>query len=205
MTAESKLFLISAASGTGKSSLINSAMNELENIGKKVELSISYTTRDERSDNQDFYFFISKENFQDKINDNFFLEHAEVHGNMYGTSREFVQEKLFQGINLILEIDVQGVQSIKNKTFPCESIFLLPPSMQSLSDRLHSRGTNSRDNIDLRIKNAYSEIFHAKKYDHILINDDFEECCKNLVSIIQGENAFPFDDAKEMFLKKLLY
>ena len=118
---------------------------------------------------------------------------------MYGTSREFVQEKLLQGINLILEIDVQGVQSIKNKTFPCESIFLLPPSMQSLSDRLQSRGTNSRDNIDLRIKNAYSEIFHAKKYDHILINDDFEECCKNLVSIIQGENAFPFDDAKKCF------
>ena len=100
MTVESKLFLISAASGTGKSSLINSAMTELENIGKKVELSISYTTRDERSDNQDFYFFISKENFQDKINDNFFLEHAEVHGNMYGTSREFVQEKLSLGLLL---------------------------------------------------------------------------------------------------------
>ena len=73
MTVESKLFLISAASGTGKSSLINSAMTKLENIGKKVELSISYTTRDERSDNQDFYFFISKENFQDKINDNFLI------------------------------------------------------------------------------------------------------------------------------------
>ena len=65
--------------------------------------------------------------------------------------------------------------------------------------------SNSKDNINLRIKNAYSEIFHAKKYDHILINDDFEECCKNLVSIILGENNFPFDDAKEMFLKKLLY
>ena len=108
MTSVSKLFLISAASGTGKSSLINSAINKIQKLGQKVELSISYTTRKERSDNQDYYYFIDKLDFQDKLNKNFFLEHAKVHGNMYGTSREFVEEKLLEGINLILEIDVQG-------------------------------------------------------------------------------------------------
>ena len=204
MTSVSKLFLISAASGTGKSSLINSAINKIQKLGQKVELSISYTTRKERSDNQDYYYFIDKFDFQDKLNKNFFLEHAKVHGNMYGTSREFVEEKLLEGINLILEIDVQGVQSIKNKMFPCESIFLLPPSIQSLKDRLEIRGTNTKANIDLRIKNAYKEISHAKNYDHILINDDFDECCNNLVSIILGENDFPTDSKTEMFLKKLL-
>ena len=126
---KAKLFLISAASGTGKSSLINAVLDNLNSKNFNVELSISHTTRKKRGGSQDYYTFTSEDDFKNKVSNDFFLEHALVHGNFYGTSKDFVETKIAEGINIILEIDVKGVQQIKSTTFPHESIFLLPPSI----------------------------------------------------------------------------
>ena len=140
---------------------------------------------------------------QQQIND-FFLEYALVHGNLYGTSKDFVETKIAEGINIILEIDVQGVQQIKSTNFPHESIFLLPPSIDSLTERLNERGTNSKESIELRLSNAMKEIPSCNNYDHILVNDVFEDCCNDLARIITGEDSFPMNSKKELFLTKLL-
>ena len=120
---KAKLFLISAASGTGKSSLINAVLDNLNSKNFNVELSISHTTRKKRGGSQDYYIFTSEDDFKNKVSNDFFLEHALVHGNFYGTSKDFVETKIAEGINIILEIDVQGVQQIKSTNFPHESIF----------------------------------------------------------------------------------
>ncbi len=166
---KAKLFLISAASGTGKSSLINAVLDNLNSKNFNVELSISHTTRKKRGGSQDYYIFTSEDDFKNKVSNDFFLEHALVHGNFYGTSKDFVETKIAEGINIILEIDVQGVQQIKSTNFPHESIFLLPPSIESLTERLNERGTNSKESIELRLSNAMKEIPSCKDYDHILV------------------------------------
>ena len=201
---KAKLFLISAASGTGKSSLINAVLDNLNSKNFNVELSISHTTRKKRGGSQDYYIFTSEDDFKNKVSDDFFLEHALVHGNFYGTSKDFVETKIAEGINIILEIDVQGVQQIKSTDFPHESIFLLPPSIESLTERLNERGTNSKESIELRLSNAMKEIPSCKDYDHILVNDVFEDCCNDLARIITGEDSFPMNSKKELFLTKLL-
>src|SRR5210317_2230782 len=129
-----KLFLVSAPSGAGKSSLINAVLAKANQSHLPLELSISYTTRSPRKgeSNGSQYFFISKKNFLDKKNSHFFLEDAEVHGNLYGTSFEFVESKLNAGVNLILEIDVHGFSQINDLDINYESIFILPPSISSL-------------------------------------------------------------------------
>ena len=201
---KAKLFLISAASGTGKSSLINAVLDNLNSRNFNVELSISHTTRKKRGGSQDYYIFTSEDDFKNKVSNDFFLEYALVHGNLYGTSKDFVETKIAEGINIILEIDVQGVQQIKSTNFPHESIFLLPPSIDSLTERLNERGTNSKESIELRLSNAMKEIPSCNNYDHILVNDVFEDCCGDLVRIITGEDSFPMNPKKELFLTKLL-
>ncbi len=201
-----KLFLISAASGTGKSSLINTVLSRLEKDSLSVELSISHTTRLPRKDEHESkdYFFINRDSFTVKIKNNFFLEYAKVHDHYYGTSRSFVEEKLASGINLILEIDVQGVDQIKQLSLPSQSIFLLPPSLESLEDRLSLRGSNSPDSIKLRLQNAFSELPKCSTYDHIIINDDFYSCSQELIDIIKGEHKSPYNSKIQEFLDKLL-
>ena len=201
---KAKLFLISAASGTGKSSLINAVLDNLNSRNFNVELSISHTTRKKRGGSQDYYIFTSEDDFKNKVSNDFFLEYALVHGNLYGTSKDFVETKIAEGINIILEIDVQGVQQIKSTNFPHESIFLLPPSIDSLTERLNERGTNSKESIELRLSNAMKEIPSCNNYDHILVNDVFEDCCNDLARIITGEDSFPMNSKKELFLTKLL-
>jgi guanylate kinase len=126
-----KLFLVSAPSGAGKSSLIDAVLAKANQSHLLLELSVSYTTRSPRKgeSNGNQYFFISEEEFIEKKNSNFFLEHAKVHDNWYGTSLDFVQLKLGSGVNLILEIDVQGFRQINDLSFSYDSIFILPPSM----------------------------------------------------------------------------
>ena len=201
---KAKLFLISAASGTRKSSLINAVLDNLNSRNFNVELSISHTTRKKRGGSQDYYIFTSEDDFKNKVSNDFFLEYALVHGNLYGTSKDFVETKIAEGINIILEIDVQGVQQIKSTNFPHESIFLLPPSIDSLTERLNERGTNSKESIELRLSNAMKEIPSCNDYDHILVNDVFENCCNDLARIITGEDSFPMNSKKELFLTKLL-
>ena len=203
-----KLFLVSAPSGAGKSSLIDAVLAKANQSHLPLELSISYTTRSPRKgeSNGNQYFFISEEEFTDKKNSNFFLEHAEVHGNWYGTSLDFVKSKLSSGVNLILEIDVQGFRQINELDIKYESIFILPPSIYSLEERIKSRGDEDIESIYLRLKNAKDELAYAKEYKHIIINDSFEDAEKELFNIIAQENSANKQNIEEVqqFLAQLL-
>ena len=203
-----KLFLVSAPSGAGKSSLIDAVLASAKQSDLALELSISYTTRSPRKgeSNGNQYFFISEEDFIDKKNSNFFLEYAKVHGNWYGTSVDFVESKLSSGINLILEIDVQGFRQINELEIKYESIFILPPSIYSLEERIKSRGDEDIESINLRLKNAKDELAYAKEYKHIIINDSFEDAEKELFNIIAQENSANKQNIEEVqqFLAQLL-
>ena len=203
-----KLFLVSAPSGAGKSSLIDAVLASAKKSDLALELSISYTTRSPRKgeSNGNQYFFIYEEDFLNKKNSNFFLEDAEVHGNWYGTSVDFVESKLSSGINLILEIDVQGYRQINELDIKYESIFILPPSIYSLEERIKSRGDEDIESINLRLKNAKDELAYAKEYKHIIINDSFEDAEKELFSIIAQENLANKQNTEEVqqFLAQLL-
>ena len=203
-----KLFLVSAPSGAGKSSLIDAVLASAKQSDLALELSISYTTRPPRKgeSNGNQYFFISEEDFIDKKNSNFFLEYAKVHGNWYGTSVDFVESKLSSGINLILEIDVQGFRQINELDIKYESIFILPPSIYSLEERIKSRGDEDIESINLRLKNAKDELAYAKEYKHIIINDSFEDAEKELFNIIAQENSANKQNIEEVqqFLAQLL-
>jgi len=203
-----KLFLVSAPSGAGKSSLIDAVLATANQSDLPLELSISYTTRSPRKgeSNGNQYFFISEEDFLDKKNSDFFLEHAEVHGNWYGTSLDFVQSKLSSGINLILEIDVQGFRQINDLSLNHDSIFILPPSIHSLEERIKSRGDEDLESINLRLKNAKDELTYANEYKHIIINDSFDDAQKELFSIISQENPVNKQNREEVqqFLAQLL-
>ena len=204
-----KLFLVSAPSGAGKSSLINKVLASAHDSNLPLELSISYTTRSPRkgeSNDVDWYFFISDEDFLDKKNSNFFLEHAQVHGNWYGTSLDFVQSKLNSGVNLILEIDVQGFRQINDLSLNYESIFILPPSIRSLEERIKSRGDKDLEAINLRLKNAKDELSYANEYKHIINNDSFDEAAKELFNIIAQEEPSNKKNTQEVqqFLAQLL-
>ena len=204
----SNLFLISAPSGTGKSTLINSVLDRAHKSKFPLELSISYTTRKPRvgETDSDHYFFISPEEFARKRESNFFLEYAEVHGNWYGTSIEFVQSKLDNGISLILEIDVQGYRQINSMSLDYESIFILPPSIRALEERIKNRGDNDLASINLRLENAKKELICASEYSNMIINDSFEVASDTLYQIITQEKPIIQPNHKELeqFLDKLL-
>ena len=208
MKKESKLFLVSAPSGAGKSSLIDAVLASANQSDLALELSISYTTRSPRKgeSNGSQYFFISKKNFLDKKNSHFFLEDAEVHGNLYGTSVEFVESKLNAGVNLILEIDVQGFRQINDLDINYESIFILPPSISSLEKRIKARGDDDVEAINLRLKNAKDELSFASEYQHIIVNDSFEVAAGQLLSIISQETPLNNKNTEEVkqFLSQLL-
>jgi guanylate kinase len=177
------LFIISAASGAGKTSLVKALVAYNPNI----KVSISFTTRQPRVGERDGedYFFLDEANFKKKIENNEFLEMAECHGALYGTSKLAVKEALESGEDIILEIDYQGAFSVK-KLFPeCISIFIIPPSIHALEDRLHNRGKDSKENIKLRIAAARNEMSHLETFDYVTINDNFEQALDELKSIIQ--------------------
>ena len=208
MRRDTKLFLVSAPSGAGKSSLIDAVLASANKSDLPLELSISYTTRSPRKgeSNGIQYFFISEEDFLNKKNSNFFLEHAEVHGNWYGTSVDFVESKLSSGVNLILEIDVQGFRQINNLSLNYDSIFILPPSIQSLEERIKTRGDEDLEAINLRLKNAIEELAYANEYKHIIINDSFDDAEKELFNIIAQEKPLNRENKEEVkqFLAQLL-
>ena len=205
---DAKLFLVSAPSGAGKSSLIDAALAKANKSNVPLELSISYTTRSPRKgeSNANEYFFISKEDFLDKKNSDFFLEFAEVHGNLYGTSVDFVKSKLSLGVNLILEIDVQGFRQINELSLHHESIFILPPSINSLEQRIRNRGDEDLKAINLRLKNAKDELRHASEFKHMIINDSFDKAADELFNIIAQKDLSNQTSNKEVqqFLTKLL-
>lgn len=205
---DAKLFLVSAPSGAGKSSLIDAALARANRSDLPLELSVSYTTRLPRKgeSNANEYFFVSEEDFLDKKNSNFFLEFAEVHGNLYGTSIDFVESKLALGVNLILEIDVQGFRQINDLSMNYESIFILPPSIHSLEERIRNRGDEDLNAIDLRLKNAKDELAHASEYKHLIVNDSFNKAADELFNIIaQNESLNQINNEEvQQFLAQLL-
>ena len=180
----SKLFVISAPSGAGKTTLIKSL---LEHSSKRnLRLGISCTTRSKRKNetNGESYFFKTKEEFQEMTEKEELLESAEVFGNFYGTPRKWVEEQLNKDIDIILELDWQGEKQIKENYPDAVSIFILPPSLEDLRERLNKRNQDSEDDIKKRLAQAKIEIINGCSFDKIIINDDFEAAVKDLIFII---------------------
>jgi len=181
-----KLFIISAPSGAGKTSLAQALIANVAN----AKMSISHTTRQRRSGEFDGvdYFFVSQAEFLDMTEEGVFLEHAEVYGNYYGTSRRAVEDMLTQGINVLLDIDWQGARLVREQMPEAISISILPPSIEELERRLRSRGSDSEDVIQSRMRQAYDEMRHSKEADFQVLNDDFNQALNDLTLILAGES-----------------
>jgi guanylate kinase len=179
------VYIISAPSGSGKSTLVN----ELLKLVPNLDFSISYTTRKLRGSEQNGkqYHFVSREEFEQMIRDDEFLEHAEFDGNYYGTARRFLQETGEKGHDLLLDIDVQGTAQIKRKLPQAVTIFVLPPDRKTLEWRLRKRSEDAEEVIARRLAAATREIENYNKYDYILINDDLEESIDRLEAIVLSE------------------
>jgi guanylate kinase len=179
------IYIISAPSGSGKSTLVN----ELLKLVPNLDFSISYTTRALRGSEQNGkqYHFVSREEFEQMIRDDEFLEHANFDGNYYGTARRFLQETGQKGHDLLLDIDVQGAGQIKQKLPGAVSIFVLPPDRKTLEWRLRKRSEDAEEVIHRRLVAASREIENYDKYDYILINDDLEESIDSLEAIVLSE------------------
>ena len=183
MTARGQLFIVSAPSGAGKTSLVKALVDTLHGI----EVSVSYTTRTRRNSEKPGadYHFTDALGFQEIINNDGFLEHATVFGNSYGTSRELVEEKLAQGVDVILEIDWQGALQVRESMADCCTVFVLPPSKEVLEDRLRGRGQDSEEVIEKRMKTAVNEMSHYNEYDYLVVNDDFDTALEELIAIVK--------------------
>jgi guanylate kinase len=179
------LFIITAPSGAGKSSLIKSITEE-----GKIELSVSATTREPRINevHERDYSFLSINEFQKLIDQNSFLEYAKVHEHFYGTLLSHVSKKLDTGIDIILDIDVQGFYQLQEKNIEYTSIFILPPSLDILRERLKDRATESTSSIDIRLLNAKKEIKAAPHFDYLVLNDNFEDALSKLRGIFEANN-----------------
>ncbi|MDG2019497.1 MAG: guanylate kinase [SAR86 cluster bacterium] len=184
-----KLFVISAPSGTGKTSLIHATLED--DNADKTKLGISCTTREKRAKEQDneSYFFISEEEFKKKIKNNEFLEYAEVFGNLYGTPKEWVLNSLSNKENVILELDIQGALQVKEAFPETKTIFIIPPSFDDLSSRLSKRAQDSKEEIKRRLKEAKKEVEIGKKFDQIIVNDNFSLALEDLKSFIFSEGG----------------
>jgi guanylate kinase len=185
MEKKGTLFVISAPSGAGKTTLIRQVLKRFP----QLSYSISHTTRLPRNGEthgQD-YFFITEQEFQSRISQEQWIEWAQVHGNYYGTSRAFVSEELKKGKHLLLDIDVQGARQIMKFEPGVVSIFILPPSMDILRQRLENRGTDSPSVISQRMENAQWEMAQQSAYDHVIVNDDFDQAVVDLCEIFENE------------------
>jgi guanylate kinase len=181
---EGTLFVVAAPSGAGKSTLVN-ALLECE---PGISLSISHTTRPPRVGEEygRHYFFVERPDFEREIADDIFLEHAEVHGNLYGTSRTVVEGTLASGHDVLLEIDWQGARQVRSRKPDCVSVFILPPSRVELERRLRGRASDSPEVIERRLFNSREEIAHAHEFDYIIVNDRFEDALGDLRSIVRA-------------------
>ena len=181
-----KLFVISAPSGTGKTSLIQAILEDPE--VRNTSLGISCTTREARPQEEDgiSYFFITTERFNEKISNNEFLEYAEVFGNFYGTPKDWVQARLAKGENVLLELDIQGALQVKEAFQETQTIFIIPPSYDDLEKRLKLRDQDSKDEINRRLKEAKKEVSIGKTFDQIIVNNDFNEALNDLRSFISS-------------------
>lgn len=196
------LFVISGPSGVGKTSIIRSVLDRVE----RIVFSISCTTRKQRPGeiNGVDYFFVTLEEFKKMIEENKFIEWAKVHDNYYGTPSDFVIEHINKGIDVILDIDVQGALTVKRSGFTAKFIFIAPPSYQVLSERLLKRGTESEDKIKKRLDTAKKELSYIPEFEYLIVNEDLDESIRDLSSIIYAERL-KFEKQREIAkVKKLL-
>jgi len=182
MTEFGNLYVISAPSGTGKTTLVKTLVDSLPNI----TVSISHTTRQKRSAEMHGvnYYFVTEAEFNQMAEQALFLEYATVFHHKYGTSRAWVEETLYRGVDVILEIDWQGAEQIQQLIPSCISIFILPPSLEALSQRLMQRNQDNEKTIRNRLADARETISHVSEYDYIVLNDDFETALNDLKTII---------------------
>ena len=180
-----KLIVISAPSGTGKTTVVKKLLQQSINL----EASVSFTTRKMRENEKEGldYFFISEKTFTNMIQNDDFLEHATVFGNFYGTEKKSVSESLKKGVNIILEIDWQGALQIKSSMPSCVMIFLIPPSKEVLLTRLKNRGTDTDQEIAYRFNQAVLDLEQSNKFDHVLVNDQLEKVVTEIALCIEGK------------------
>lgn len=179
------LYIISAPSGAGKTSLV-AAMLERD---ERLCVSVSHTTRPMRPGEQDGinYHFVSREAFEAMIGRGEFLEHADVFGNYYGTSQTWVRDTLARGRDVILEIDWQGAAQVRRLMPECVGIFIVPPSPEVLRQRLTGRGTDTEEVVERRLKEASEECSHAQEFDYLVVNDDFDTALADLLAIVRSQ------------------
>jgi guanylate kinase len=181
------LFVVSSPSGGGKGTIIEHVLESVENLS----YSVSYTTRAPRSKEVDGreYFFVTRDTFEEMIAAGEFLEWACVHGNFYGTARNQILERTAAGADIIVELDVQGAASVRALLMDSVSIFILPPSYEVLKQRLIARGTDSPEELALRLRRAPEELREYSRFDYVIINDEVEKASRQLSSIIYAERA----------------
>jgi len=176
------LFIISAPSGAGKTSLVTALLA----TNREIDLSISYTSRPPRpgETNGKDYHFVSRETFLSMASHGDFLESAEVYGNLYGTSQSWIAAEIASGRDILLEIDWQGAAQVRSKFPECISIFILPPSLQALETRLKGRAQDSAEVIARRISSAQEDVAHVAEFDYVIINDKLDEALRQLNAVV---------------------
>ena len=181
------LFVVSSPSGGGKGTLIQRVLNKVPNLS----YSVSFTTRAPRNGEVDGreYFFVTPEKFEQMVDANEFLEWAQVHCKFYGTGRQQVYREISQGRDIILEVDVQGAASVRALMADSVSIFILPPSFEVLRQRLQSRGTDSPEELDLRLRNAPTELKDYAAFQYLIVNDDADRAAEQMAAIVMAERT----------------
>ena len=197
-----QLFVISAPSGTGKTSLIYKILDE--QLASKTKLGISCTTREKRESEEEgvSYFFLSEEEFTKNIEEENFLEFAEVFGNLYGTPKDWVVSTISEGFDVILELDVQGAVQVKNTYPDAKTIFIIPPSYEDLKNRLIKRDQDSVETINKRLAEAKQEVISGKEFDHLITNDNFDLAFEDLKCAMYS--AKDLNKGRESLTKKCL-
>ena len=181
------LFVVSSPSGGGKGTIIRSVLDVVPNLS----YSVSYTTRAPRNGELEGreYFFVNRKTFEEMVAASEFLEWANVHGNLYGTAKRQVLDETANGVDIILEVDVQGAASVRKLLVDSISVFILPPSYEVLRERLITRGTDSPEELAVRLRNAPQELSQYTAFDYVILNDRLDRAAAQLASIIDAERA----------------
>ncbi|WP_430882854.1 guanylate kinase [Fusibacter sp. JL216-2] len=191
------LLVVSGPSGAGKGTICKELLSRR---GDDITVSISATTRSPRDGEVEGvnYFFLKKDKFKEMIEEGEFLEHAQVYDNFYGTPKKFVMDELLEGRNVLLEIDIQGAMQVREKYPEGVFVFVLPPSMKELKNRIIGRGSETAETLEKRFSSAFSEIDYIEKYDYYIINDKVDKATDTLVSIIEAESHRVVENIEEL-------